>query len=129
MQIEPGNLTQLGGMSKSIVRRLLAIGGNRVELLLVELQEERERILLAILMALGIATFALLAGLGLTFIVAIVFWEHSPVLALLVLTLIYLGTAIALYTRLVRLKRDWQTFPSTLDQLRKDLDCLDQNLN
>ena len=129
MQVEPGNVPQLAGVSKRIVRRMLTIGENRVELLLVELQEERERILLAILMALGIAAFGLLAGLGLTFIIAIVFWEHSPVIALIVLTLFYLATAIALYGRLVRLKRDWQTLPSTFDQLRKDLECLHHTLS
>ena len=128
MQTEPGNLTQLTGVSKRIVRRLFSIGENRVELLLVELQEERERLLLAILMALGISVFGLLAGVGLTLTIGILFWEHSPVLALLALTALYIATASLLYMRLIRLKRDWETLPATLDQLRKDRECLEQTL-
>jgi len=127
--METGNLSLLAGVSRRIVRRVLTIGENRVELLLLELQEERDRVLMAILMALGIAAFGLLAGLSLTFIVAMVFWEHSPVIALSVLAALYLGAAITLYSRFVRLKRDWQTLPSSLDQLQKDLKCLHRTLN
>ena len=47
---------------KRLARLLLAIGENRLELLSVELQEERERLLCAILLALGVAAFSLLAG-------------------------------------------------------------------
>ncbi len=32
------------------------------------------------------------------------------------------------YSRLVRLQRDWQTLPGTLDQLKKDRECLEKNL-
>jgi len=129
MQMETGSLPPLASVSKRIVRRLLTIGENRAELLLLELHEERDRILLAILLALGIAAFGLLAGFGLTFVVALIFWEHSPVYAISVLTLLYLGGATALYRRLVRLKRDWQSLSSTLDQLQKDLACLHRTLN
>jgi uncharacterized membrane protein YqjE len=45
----------------------------------------------------------------------------------LVLTAIYGAIAGFLYTRLLRLQRDWQTLPETLDQLRKDRECLEKN--
>lgn len=47
---------------------------NRLELLAVEVQEERERLLHALLLALGVAAFGLLAGLTLTAAVAVVLW-------------------------------------------------------
>ena len=40
---------QIGTSSKHLARRLLTIGENRLELLMVEVQEERERLLHAIL--------------------------------------------------------------------------------
>jgi len=46
-------------------RRLLTIGENRLELLMVEAQGERERLLRAILLALGVLAVGLLAGITL----------------------------------------------------------------
>lgn len=129
MNSPPGSLAQLAAAARRIVHRILTIGENRVELLLVELQEERERLLLAILLALGVAAFGLLAGVALTIGVAVVFWDNHPVLALLVLTAIYATTASLLYCRLVRLQRNWDTLPETLDQLRKDRECLERTLS
>ena len=57
---------QLAAASKDFARRLLTIGENRLELLTVEVQEERERLLRAFLLALGVAAFGLLAGMTLT---------------------------------------------------------------
>ena len=46
-------------------RRLLTIGENRLEWLIVEAQEERERLLRAILLAFGGLALGLLAGITL----------------------------------------------------------------
>jgi uncharacterized membrane protein YqjE len=122
------NLTQLAASSKRIAQRVLTISENRIELLLVELQEERERLLLAILLALAVAAFGLLAGVALTLAVAVLFWAYSPLAALLVLAALYVTTAAFLYARLLRLQRDWNTLPATLDQLRKDRECLEKTI-
>jgi uncharacterized membrane protein YqjE len=114
--------------SKRFARRLLTIGENRFELLMVEVQEERQRLLCAILLALGVAAFGLLAGVALTGAIVVLLWELSRVAALLVLTILYGATAVGLYRRLTRLLRDWQNLPATLDQLRKDRACLEQHL-
>lgn len=105
--------------SKGFARRLMTIGENRLELLVVEMQEERERCLCAIVLACGIAAFGLLAGFTLT--AAIVIWlRTSPVAILLILTGLYGVAAIYLWWRFTRLLRDWQTLSASLDQLRKD---------
>jgi uncharacterized membrane protein YqjE len=96
---------------------------------MVEVQEERERFFRTILLALGAAIFGLLAGVGLTAIIAVAFWQQSPVAALLILTALYTVVATVIYVRLIRLQRDWQTLPSTLEQLRKDRKCLENHLN
>jgi uncharacterized membrane protein YqjE len=118
----------LTGISKRLVKSVLVAGENRFQLLMVELHEERERLLLAIWLAMGAAVFALLGGLAITLVIAIVLWNHSPVTAILVLAILYMGLAFSFYARLVRLQKEWQTLPATLDQLRKDRECLEKKL-
>jgi uncharacterized membrane protein YqjE len=129
MESPADTVPHLADASKRLAQRALVICENRIELLMVEVQEERERILHAIWLALGAAAFGLLAGVGLTAVVAVAFWPWSPIAALLILTALYTLAGALLYARLARLQRDWQTLPTTLDQLRKDRECLEKNLN
>jgi hypothetical protein len=66
METATGSFGQLAAHSKDFAWQLLTVGENRLELLTVEVQEERERLLRAILLALGVAAFGLLAGITLT---------------------------------------------------------------
>ena len=122
------NVKQLAATSAHFVRRLLIIWENRLELLTVEVQEERERFLRAFLLALGVAAFGLLAGIALTATIVVMLWAFSPVAALLTLTVLYAAAGVCLWRRLAGLMRDWQTLPATLDQLRKDRVCLEKLL-
>lgn len=107
----------------------LSILHNRMELLVVELQQERIRILeavlfVAVIAALGFFALALLSTALIVFI-----WAKFGVDALLIclFSLSALGIAVALLVlwRLwVRLK-DWAFLPGTLAELKKDLECLD----
>jgi uncharacterized membrane protein YqjE len=128
MEPPPSQAGQLVKASKRLARRLLIIGENRFELLMVEVQEERERLLRAILLALGVGAFGLLAGVALTGAIVVWFWEVSRLAALLVLAGLYGAAAVCLYRRLMRLLRDWQNLPATLEQLRKDRACLEKHL-
>ena len=118
----------LAASSKCFARRLLTIGENRLELLTVEVQEERERLLHAYLWGLGVAALGLLAALTLTAAIAVLLWQYSPVAVLLTLTALYGVAAVCLYRRLTGMLRDWQTLSATLDQLRKDRACLEKTL-
>ena len=122
------NLGKLAGPSKIFARRLLAIGANRLELLMVEVQEERRRLLHALLLGCGIAASALLAVLALNAALVVLFWETSRVAALAVSAFLYAALASGLYWKLCALLRDWTVLGSTLDQLRKDRGCLDEKL-
>ena len=119
---------QLAAKLGRVAHRLLTISENRLELLTVEVQEERERFLRAILLALGAAAFGLLGGLTLTAAVVVLLWAWSPVAVLLGLTMLYVAGGTYFYRRLVRLLHDWQTLPATLDQLRKDRASLEKIL-
>ena len=74
METAPTNARDLVELSKRLARRLLALGENRFELLMVEVQEERERLLHAIVLALGVAALGLLAGMALTGAIVVLLW-------------------------------------------------------
>jgi len=120
---------QLAATSKQFAQRLLTIGENRLELLTVEVQEERERLLHAILLAFGVAAFGLLAGIALTAAIVVLFWAWSPVAVLLTLTGLHGAAGVYLWRRLAGLLRDWQTLSASVDQLRKDRACLENILS
>ena len=128
MEQAPVNLRELAAPSKDFARRLITIGENRLELLMVEVQEERERLLRAILLALGVALFAFLGGIALTIALVVLLWSLSPVGVLLTLTALYAAASVFLYRRFAVLQRDWKTFPATFDQLRKDRACFEKCL-
>ena len=128
METASVSFTSLATTAKQVARQLLTIGENRLELLAVEVREEREHFLRALLLALAVAAFGLLAGLALTAAIAVWLWACSPVGVLLVLTGLHGGAAVCLYRRLIGRLRDWQTLSATLDQLRKDRACLDNIL-
>ncbi|MEI6194327.1 MAG: phage holin family protein [Verrucomicrobiota bacterium] len=128
MEESTGSFKQLAANSKRFARRLLTIGENRLELLAVEVQEGREHLLQALLLALGVAAFGMLASLTLTAAIVVWLWAYSPVVVLLVLTALYAVAGICLYRRLTGLLQEWQTLSATLDQLRKDRACLEKTL-
>jgi uncharacterized membrane protein YqjE len=127
MEESTASLRQLATTSKHFARRLLTIGENRLELLTVEVQEERERLLHAFLLALGVAAFGLLAGLTLTAAIVVWLWAW-PIAVLATLTILYAAAGIFLWQRLNGLLRDWQTLSASLGQLRKDRACLEKIL-
>ena len=118
--MEGSSFGLLAKTSKHFMRRLATIGENRLELLAVEMQEERERLLHAFLLALGVGAFGLLAGLALSAAIVVWLWAWSHVAVLIILTVLYGSAAIYLHRRLTGLLNKWQMFSATLDQLGKD---------
>ena len=122
------SFSELGTASKHVAQRLLTIGENRLELLAMEVQEERERLLHAMLLALGVASLGLLAGMTLTAAIVVLMWAYSPEGVLFTLTGLYGAAGVYLCRRLSGMQRDWQALSASLDQLRKDRACLEQML-
>ena len=110
----------LGGSSKRIARSLMAIGESRLELLLLELAEERVLFIRSLIIALGIFAFGLLGMMTLTAVVVIGIRPFSPVLLLGLFTALYGTLAFVLALVLRRSMRQSEPFSSTIDQLRKD---------
>ncbi len=115
--------------TKQVAKQALVICENRFELLLVELQEERDRVIRAVLLSFGLAVFGLLAGVALTVIIAVAFWARSPIVALLILAAIYAGIAGIFYLELMKLRRAWESFSDTLAEFKKDRECLEKSLH
>lgn len=115
--------------TRRLAHQALATGENRVKLFLVEAQEECEKIFRLFWMSLVIAVLMLLAGITLTALIAVACWHWSPVTALAILVVLYLGGAAFFFVRLMRLRQDWQSFTATLDELRKDREWLAKKPN
>jgi len=113
---------------KEFARRLLTIGENQLEPLTLEAHEELELLLHAFVLALGVAAFGLLAGLALTAAIVLLLWAYSPVAVLLTLSGLYGAAGVWLCRRLNGLLIDWQMFSTSIDQLQKDRECLEEIL-
>ncbi len=122
------NMGKLAATSRRLARTLLAIGGNRVELLRVAVQEGRELVLRATLLAAGLVVCGLLAAMTLTAVVVISWWDFSPVAVLAALTVLYGAVGFGLYRQLVRLICKAQPLSALIDQVRKDRDALERTL-
>jgi uncharacterized membrane protein YqjE len=119
--VRPGLLETLHRLGATV----LAILQNRMELLAVELQEERLRLFNALLLtaaivALGFVTMALAA-----FALVVVAWHEYGVLGLAGLSGLSLMSPLLAYWRLRIRSRNWPLLSNTLAELRKDRACLE----
>lgn len=114
------NAETLTGSLRQTASTLLAIGENRVELFLVELQEERQQVLSALLLAAGAFVFLLLALALVTITVAALFWDTHRTIALLTMGGIYVAAGGWLSWRLHLRIQQWESFSATLTELKKD---------
>ena len=109
---------------KGIADGLLATAQNRVELFAVELQEEKCRVVEAMLCAAAVAAFGMMTLSVVTVTVVILFWENGRWAALAGLSVLYLvGTACAWRALQSRLKTR-VAFADTVEEIKKDRACL-----
>lgn len=127
MDIAPETDGHLAGAVRRVLWRLMAIGHNRAELLMVEMEEERERAQVILFLAAGVGVFGILATLTLTALIACAFAAHL-LLVLGVLTGVYGIVAGALYFKISRMLRQWETLGATRQELEKDRECLEKKL-
>ena len=115
-----------GGLVPTVMRMfqtLRDVAGNRLELFLVELKEERVRMVEALLLAAVGMVCALMALALVTLTVLLVFWDTCRLPVLVVLTAVYAGAAgMALMKLRSRLKH-WQAYSATLGEFKKDCEC------
>jgi uncharacterized membrane protein YqjE len=114
------------------IRRLFkiigAIGSNRVELLLVEWQEERLRLMQTLLLAGIVLILALMTLMVITMIIVAVCLMHHLIGLVIALGVIYLLATIVCYLRLRNRLKSWAPFAATLAELKKDKECLGEQI-
>jgi len=111
-----------------MVEALLATATNRVELFAVELQEEKCRLIEALLCVAVVAAMAMMTLAMITFTIVVIFWENGRLAVLISLSLAFLtGTVLAWRFLQNRLHKNPPPFSATIGELKKDRACLKTN--
>ena len=111
---------------RRLLKTVVVIAQNRLELLLVELQEERWRFFDVLLLAgvvLILAWMTLMLG---TLTLVVVCVESKRLDLLVALMVLYLAATIVAFWRLRKRLKNWTPFSGTLTELKKDKACLDE---
>jgi len=111
--------------TKGLLGTSVTLLHNRLELLGVELVEERAR-LVSLLTYGAVAVLCIVAGLiFLAIFLTVLLWESNRLLALGVFSALFLGAGIASLTVVMSLARSGsKLFSASLAELRKDRDAL-----
>lgn len=112
--------TGVAAALRRVVARCLGVVSNRLELFILELQEQEARLLGVLLMALLAAVFTLLALMLASFALVVIFWDSARLEVLLGLTAFYALGAGLLGWQVRRRLRDGSPFSATLGELKKD---------
>lgn len=124
MDAKPGDeapapsLKKLGGAFAGLLQ-------GHLELLGIELQEEKIRVFQLFLLASVGLFFGLLIMVGLSAAVVIAFWDNGPIVAILALCLLYAAVMTACMTRAIKLARGSAApFEATLEELSRNRERL-----
>lgn len=121
-------ISGLAGSSRKLVQHGLAAGENRLELFVVELQEEREQTFQALGLLLSLTAVMVLFGFAVTMAVVVVFWDLSRIWPVCIMALLWAAVGTVVWRRLRHQLQTWQTFPETLKQLHRDVESLTNRL-
>jgi uncharacterized membrane protein YqjE len=109
------------GPLRRIVGALLGIAHTRLELLGIELSEEKDRLLTAMFIGLAAMLFGTMALIAFTFLIAATFWDTYRWQSLSILCLAYLLLAVVCALRARhRFRASPLMFQATLGELEKD---------
>jgi uncharacterized membrane protein YqjE len=118
----PGVFASLG----RVLTTILGIAQNRLELLLVECQEERWRFFDALLLAGIVLILALMTLMAATITIVVLCVKADRLDLVVVVVLLYLAATIFAFWRLRNRLKKWEPFSATLAELKKDKACLDE---
>jgi uncharacterized membrane protein YqjE len=113
---EPGLMASV----KRFLHTCAATVRNRVELIAVELQEERLRLVDALLLAAVVVVSGLMTLVMLTITVLLFVGEGYRLAAAAIMTGVYLLATLGVFWRLRTKLKNWQAFAATRGELRKD---------
>jgi uncharacterized membrane protein YqjE len=115
-----------GGVLAAVARLFQTLrdsAANRIELFLVELQEERIRLIDALLLVAVAIVCAVMTLVMITFLVVVIFWDTHRLLVLALVTAAYAVAAVVAVVKLRSRLQRWQAFSATLEEFKKDRAC------
>lgn len=110
----------LVGALHQLLRTVTAVVQNRFELLVVELEEERFRLINALLLLGVILVFALLTLIMLIFTVLLAVGDGHRLVAAAIITFVFLVITLSSGWRLREMLKHWSSFSATRTELQKD---------
>jgi uncharacterized membrane protein YqjE len=111
---------------RRLLKTVVAIAQNRLELLLVEMQEERWRFFDALLLTGAVLILAAMTLMLVTLTVVVVCLKANRLDLLVALMVLFLAATIVGFWRLRLRLKNWAPFSATLAELKKDKACLDE---
>jgi uncharacterized membrane protein YqjE len=122
-----GPARRLFTAGKRLLGSLLATGESRLRLAVLELEEERAR-LVGLLLLAGLALILLLLGLGtLTTLVIVVFWESHRLTAIGLSAGVLMGSGMLLTLWVMHLARRRTLLAATLRHLATDRELMERS--
>ena len=122
MSAEPENRGVLESLGRTFGRGLVILR-NRAELFVVEAQEEKHRLITLFLLAGSALLLGLLALVLFTGVIIFLFAPTCRIYVAAVLGVLYLVAAALLVFR-VKTYLHAEPFAETIDQIKKDVECL-----
>ena len=117
-----------GGLFQNLQRLAdngLALAQSRLELLSVELQMEKVRLVEVLILAAMVVALGLMTLTMITFTLVFLFWESARMQVLVVVSLAYLGGTLFAWRGLKGRLAARSAFHGTLGEIKKDRACLE----
>ena len=117
-----------GGLFQNLKRLAdggLALAQSRLELLSVELQMEKVRLVELLILAAMVVALGLMTLTMITFTLVILFWESARMPMLIIVSLAYLGGTLLAWRALKGRLAARSAFAGTLGEIKKDRACLE----
>jgi uncharacterized membrane protein YqjE len=126
MSASPHTSPGLLGSVRRVLDTGLGLAHNRLELFVLELQEEKIRFAELTLLVCALTATAILALTLITLTAVLLFWENGRLPTLATLSVVYSGGALWLWRSVNhRLHKGPRPFSATLEELEKDKACLE----
>jgi uncharacterized membrane protein YqjE len=120
----PGASGLLGSL-RGLADGLIGSAHDRLELLAIELHEEKHRLIQIFIWISAIVFLAMLAMVFASMAIVVLFWETARVAVVCSLAGIYIAALVATALGFKRyLKRQPKPFAATLSELREDRECI-----
>ena len=125
METRAPGASGLVGSLRGLLEGLIGTAHDRLELLAVELHEEKHRLIQIFIWISAIVFLAMLAMVFASMVILVIFWDTARVTVVCSLAGLYIAGLIAVTVGFKRyLKRQPKPFAATLSELRDDRECI-----